>query len=244
MHGIEDRKHEMPFEELVKLYLSKDHDWSPNTLDLKRYVLNAHIKKKQLPSNITSKAIHIRTINSCWNWGLKKGHITKAKKLEGNSKGEARTRVFNSGELKLLFSNLEDKKFTFFIKFAYYTGARSGEIRKMQKNQINNGLIEVIGKTGKRFIKINSQAQRVIKEVNPLWSYSKDYVSHRFKKIVRKLNIPNARFHDLRRTFGLNLIKGGMDIYRVSKLLGHKSVKTTENHYAPLLTNDIEDFKI
>ena len=65
-----------------------------------------------------------------------------------------------------------------------------------------------------------------------------------FKKEIRKLGIKNGRFHDLRRTFGLNLIKQGMSIYKVSKLLGHASVKTTEQHYAPLLTVDIEDFKL
>jgi len=33
-----------------------------------------------------------------------------------------------------------------------------------------------------------------------------------------------------------------MSIYKVSKLLGHKSVRTTEQHYAPLLSVDVEDF--
>ena len=31
-------------------------------------------------------------------------------------------------------------------------------------------------------------------------------------------------------------------LYEVSKLLGHASVKTTEKHYAPLLVTDIKDF--
>ena len=48
--------------------------------------------------------------------------------------------------------------------------------------------------------------------------------------------------HDLRRTFGYNLIRQGRPIYEVSKLLGHSSVTTTERHYAPLLTTEIEDF--
>ena len=50
------------------------------------------------------------------------------------------------------------------------------------------------------------------------------------------LGIKNAQFHDLRRTFGLNLSKQGMSIYKISKLLRHKSVKTTEQHYASILT--------
>ena len=93
-------------------------------------------------------------------------------------------------------------------------------------------------------IKLNGQAKEVIRKQDVLWEYNKDYISHKFKKEVRRLGIKNARFHDLRRTFGLNLIKQGMSIYKVSKLLGHKSVRTTEQHYAPLLTVEIEDFTL
>ena len=48
--------------------------------------------------------------------------------------------------------------------------------------------------------------------------------------------------HDLRRTFGYNLIKQGKPIYEVSKLLGHSSVITTERYYAPLNATDVEEF--
>ena len=102
----------------------------------------------------------------------------------------------------------------------------------------------VKGKTGRRIIKLNSQTQEIIKHQDPVWSYRKDFVSHKFKKEIRRLGIKDARFHDLRRTFGLNLIKQGMSIYKVSKLLGHSSVRTTEQHYAPLLTVEIEDFEL
>ena len=74
------------------------------------------------------------------------------------------------------------------------------------------------------------------------WNYTKDFVSHKFKKEARRLGIPDIRFHDLRRTFGYNLIRQGRPIYEVSKLLGHSSVTTTERHYAPLLAMEIDDF--
>ena len=93
-------------------------------------------------------------------------------------------------------------------------------------------------------VKISTQAGTVLSKQDPHWAYTKDYVSYKFKKEVRRLGIKNARFHDLRRTFGLNLIKQGMSIYKVSKLLGHTSVRTTEQHYAPLLTAEIEDFQL
>ena len=101
-----------------------------------------------------------------------------------------------------------------------------------------------MGKTGKRKIKLNCQAREVLAQIDRLWSYRPPYISQTFKKHLRRLNIKGGRFHDLRRTFGLNLIKQGMSIYQVSKLLGHSSVRTTEKHYAPLMVTDIPDFKL
>ena len=98
------------------------------------------------------------------------------------------------------------------------------------------------GKSGKRLIKLNDQAKSIIDGLDKLWNYRKDFVSHKFKKEARRLGISDIRFHDLRRTFGYNLIRQGRPIYEVSKLLGHSSVTTTERHYAPLLATDIDDF--
>ena len=112
----------------------------------------------------------------------------------------------------------------------------------ISRDNVSDDFLLVRGKTGRRMVKLNTQAKKIIHNQNELWDYTKDYVSHKFKKEVRRLAIKNARFHDLRRIFGLNLIKQGMSIYKVSKLLGHKSVRTTEQHYAPLLAVEIEDF--
>ena len=232
------------FPDLVEKYLSADHDWAENTLILYKNVLNQHLANKPLPSNPTSRAIHIRTINTCWNWGLKNNLILKAHLIPGDTKGESRVRTYTKKELDLMFNFIKPESFNMFVRFAYYTGARSGEIRSISRDNISEGSLITWGKTGRRIIKLNSQAQDIINNQEPLWNYSRDYVSHKFKKEVRRLGIRNARFHDLRRTFGLNLIKLGMSIYKVSKLLGHKSVRTTEQHYAPLLTIEIEDFEL
>ena len=111
----------------------------------------------------------------------------------------------------------------------------------MDKKDIVKGLIK--GKSGYRTLKISNQAKEVL-NINNLWSFTKEYVSHKFKENLRSFSIEDACFHDLRRTFGLNLIKQGMPIYQVSKLLGHTSVTTTEKHYAPLLATDVEDFEL
>ena len=242
--GLENNQKDISFKELVRKYLSANKHLSKNTLSLYNNVLRKHLANEPLPTNITSRAIHTRVINTCWNWGLKNKLIKKAHKLAGDTKGESRDRVYTQAELKLMFENIQDISFNNFVRFAYYTGARSGEIRSISSENVLNGSLVVRGKTGRRMIKLNSQAQELINGQDPLWNYSRDYVSHKFKKEIRALGIRNGRFHDLRRTFGLNLIKQGMSIYKVSKLLGHRSVRTTEQHYAPLLTLEIEDFII
>ncbi len=244
LSGIKKTNENLPFSDLVDRFLKAKHNWSDTTYDLNRYILHAHLDGKSLPANPTSHAIHIRHINQCWNWGLKNNLVEKAYKIPGDIKGEARHRTYTKDELNMMFERIQDEMFNAFIRFAYYTGARSGEIRSISRDNVLDGSIVVRCKTGRRYVKLNSQAQAILQHQDPIWSYSKDYVSHKFKKEVRKLEISNARFHDLRRTFGLNLIKQGMSIYKVSKLLGHKSVRTTEQHYAPLLTLEIEDFTL
>ena len=233
---------DISFKQLTDLFLNANQHWSVNTRLLYERILNSYISGKILPDNPTSKAIYRRHINCCWNWGIKNGLIEKANKLTGDTIGEARDRVLNKKEIEQLTKGIKCPDFNMFVRFAYYTGARSSEIRSLRQEMLKDDYIVAKGKTGKRMVKLNSQAKKIIKEQNQLWDYSKDFVSHKFKKECRKLEIKDARFHDLRRTFGYNLVRQGMSIYKVSKLLGHASVRTTERHYAPLLTTDIEDF--
>ena len=230
------------FPELVDRFLKAPHPWSPSTYNLNKYILTSYVHDKELPTNPSSRATHIRHINQCWKWGYKHNLISKMELIPGDTKGESRLRTYKECELNLMFTMIKDDAFNAFVRFAYYTGARSGEIRSLSRDCVLKDSLVVRGKTGRRMVKLNTQAKELIHNQDELWNYTKEYVSHKFKSEVRKLGIKDARFHDLRRTFGLNLIKQGMSIYKVSKLLGHKSVRTTEQHYAPLLTVEIEDF--
>ena len=240
--GVRTRKRNLSFDEIVSRYLSAEHNWSARTRELNTYILTAYISGKPLPPHPTTKAIHTRVINICWNWGMKQGLITKAYKLEGDTKGESRNRVLSDSELKTLLDKIRDYRFNLFVRFAYYSGARSGEIRRLSRENVYPQHIVAYGKSGKRLIKFNTQAKEILDGLEELWDYTKDFVSHKFKKEARRLGIPDIRFHDLRRTFGYNLIRQGRPIYEVSKLLGHSSVTTTERHYAPLLATEIDDF--
>ena len=242
LNGFTKSNDELSFSQLVERFLKAPHPWSLSTYNLNKYILTSHVHDKELPTNPSSRATHIRHINQCWKWGYKHNLVSKMNLIPGDTKGESRLRTYKECELNLMFTEVKDKSFNAFVRFAYYTGARSGEIRSLSRDKVLEDSLVVRGKTGRRMVKLNSQARKLIHSQDELWNYSKEYVSHKFKSEVRRLGINDARFHDLRRTFGLNLIKQGMSIYKVSKLLGHKSVSTTEKHYAPLLTVEIEDF--
>ena len=235
-----DKPKQTPLRELVDLYLKADHDWRPNTLILNKRLLHGYLKNG-FPKHPTTKSMAIRVLNACNNWGFKNQLILKYESIPGGNKYEARTRVYTREELDLMFEKITPKHFNLFVQFAYYSGARSGEIRRISKENIFFDYIVVFGKAGKRLVKLNKQAKAIIENVE-LWDYTVNYVQLTWSRNRKRLGLHDARFHDLRRTFGYNLIKQGRPIYEVSKLLGHSSVTTTEKHYAPLMVTDIKNF--
>jgi len=237
-----DKPKQTPLRELVDLYLKADHDWRPNTLILNKRLLHGYLKNG-FPKHPTTKSMAIRVLNACNNWGFKQKLIPSYQSIPGGNKYEARTRVFTREELDLMFERITPKHFNLFVQFAYYSGARSGEIRQISKKNIFSDYIVVFGKAGKRLVKLNKQALAILTDIE-LWDYTVNYVQLTWSRNRKKLGLHDARFHDLRRTFGYNLIKQGRPIYEVSKLLGHSSVATTEKHYAPLMATDIEDFRL
>ena len=159
LSGTVRQSKNLPFDDLVKCYLKADHNWSKRTRELNEYVFHSYQSGKSLPANPKTRAIFVRTINTCWNWGMKQGLITKAFKLEGDTKGESRSRVLSDSELKTMIDEIRDNRFNLFVRFAYYTGARSGEIRSISRENIFSNHIVSYGKSGKRLIKLNNQAQ-------------------------------------------------------------------------------------
>ena len=60
-------------------------------------------------------------------------------------------------------------------------------------------------------------------------------LTHTFRRIAQRAEIPNGRFHDLRHTFVSHLVMNGVDIKTVQELLSHHSLTMTMrySHLAP-----------
>ncbi len=64
-----------------------------------------------------------------------------------------------------------------------------------------------------------------------------------FRKAVKKAEIKDFRFHDLRHCFATKLIQSGVDLYKVQLLLGHKTPLMTQryaHHYPESLREAVE----
>jgi integrase len=134
------------------------------------------------------------------------------------------------------------------IIFAVNTGLRQGEILKLswdridfqrqtltileQKNgerdtlPLNEKATEVLRARGKvRLLNTNlvflSQAQTALDASN---------IIRAFHKARKEARLTDLRFHDLRHTFATRLVQAGVDIYKVQKLMRHKSPQMTQRY--------------
>ena len=107
---------------------------------------------------------------------------------------------------------------------------------------VHNRQIRVQGKgKRKRYIPMNATLFGILEGLQKdgyklPFEYKPDYVTRRMQKYYQEVGIEDANLHSLRKTFGSLLLQyGNVDLYTVSKLLGHSSVTTTEKYYVDLL---------
>tara|TARA_B100001094_G_scaffold195185_1_gene189182 strand:- start:7457 stop:8158 length:702 start_codon:yes stop_codon:yes gene_type:complete len=233
----------MSFEQAIPFkeqFLEHDHGWRPNTKEIYRKSLNRYIKSGFPDSNY--RALVIRCLNRLSNWCFKEGLTSSHTPMEGGSKFTCKTRVFNDDELKKILNEITPIHFQEMVRFIYYTGARQCEVRDFDFEDYGH-YIKAKSKGADRLIRMNSQAQEVLqRSKKDKWKYTACTASRAMRDSMKRLGIKGT-LHDLRRTFGLRMIKK-IGIYETSKLLGHASVSTTEKHYAPLLAIDIDDFTL
>jgi len=193
---------------------------------------------------------HINAVRRDYNifarWCQREGFDVKT--IKGDLKSEARMRILTRSELDMILSEVVTTDFRDCIEFIYYTGARRKEVNApkeewLRKNDKGEYYLQVIKKGGyKRIIRINSQALEILKRRDfQFWGFGKQWLTRGFKMYSRNAGIDDVILHDLRRTFGYNILKKYRDISMVSRLLGI-SLAVADRHYTPLLPVDIEDF--
>ena len=74
-------------------------------------------------------------------------------------------------------------------------------------------------------------------------SIESGHLRRSFRLALRKAQIEDFHFHDLRHTFATRLVQAGVDLYKVQRLLGHKSPVMTQryaHHYPESLRDGVK----
>lgn len=118
------------------------------------------------------------------------------------------------------------------IWIALLTGARRGEILKLRREDIGrDSLIIHAGNTKT----LRTRTVPIVPAVRPWLKHvplqiTFEGVKTAWRRAREAAGMPDANFHDLRHSCASILIATGADLFTVSKILGHSSVKTTERY--------------
>lgn len=130
------------------------------------------------------------------------------------------------------------------IRIALNTGMRQGEIINLKWNNIDlfKKTITVLKTKNKQVktIPMNDTVFNILLERSKVRSMSgyifvgtggermsQNAIAHYFDHTRRKAGMQDFRFHDLRHTAASRMVQNKIDIYIVSKILGHKDIRTT-----------------
>ena len=197
----------------------------------------------------TTINIEIRVLNTSVNqafaMGWLKGEKVSAFKQIRTPESEPLAWL-DEHQIEVLLST-SDIDFRRFMQFLLNTGCRRNEALGVTWNDVDLQKRQIvirgqIGKIGKRrAIPINDDLLGVLHDWHGLTdgrlfpNYEPNQVSMKFRRWRQQIGLSKGiSIHSLRATFACHLIKNGVDIYTVSRLLGHSSVKVTEKHYLAL----------
>ncbi len=199
-----------------------------------------------------------------WNWTIKNPFNEIKLRLKPGS----RDRWLTAEEESKLFEKTEGKlqgNLTDIVLLDLHTGLSQEEVLNLQWPQIDfprKTLTTTRKKTKRhdlptRTIPLNNTALALLQRRYKVRSINGDFVffndfgtkidANKLKKAFRKTagdaKIADFHFHDLRHTFATRLVQKGVDLYKVSKLLGHKDIATTQryaHHYPESLRDGVD----
>lgn len=146
-------------------------------------------------------------------------------------------------EVKQLIKDTSCIRAKAIISLLYASGIRVSELCALNRGDLHDNSFTVVGKGGKarlcffdkrtdKFIKLylktrkdNSPALFVSRQSKK--RITSGNVQEIFRNIKRKTG-KEVHAHTLRHSFATDLMKNGMHIYSVSRLLGHSSIQTTQ----------------
>lgn len=194
----------------------------------------------------------LATLKMFFNWAIDEGFVVNnpASRLR-MPRGRKRTQwltLEDERQLKAAYEMQEGGALEFEVaRFAILTGCRRGEQLHLRPYHIQGKFLEIPfeGKTGSRIIGLHPEgleiAQRWIQISKKLdspfvfwpeafknrFKYGEVYYGRVFKPRVEEIGLGHLQWRDLRRTFATRLVRAGVPILEVQKMLGHTNPQQT-----------------
>lgn len=198
-----------------------------------------------------------------FNFAVKQEHLlgNPFKNLDSFRQDKREIIFWNNYEVsKFLDSTKNDRNHSIY-SVALNTGMRKSElcglmwdcidfnekIITVKRTRDRGGLKETTKGREVRKIPMNETVYKLLKSLYETRNHPSYVFSHNgvptsyehlgdrvFKRALLKAGVRQIRFHDLRTTFASNWVINDGNIYVLSRILGHKSVTITQNHYAEL----------
>lgn len=179
-----------------------------------------------------------KALSLAWERGLThENYGAKIKRLPENNRRDV---VLSIKKIKAIADQASDQVRAA-IWIAIYTGCRRGEILALAKDDV--GKTELTIRAGNTKT-LRTRTVPIIKQLKPWLKYVPLAINFEglktgFRRAREDAKLPHVTFHDLRRSCGTLMVQAGVDLYVVSKLLGHSSVAVTQSRYAHLQTSQI-----
>lgn len=130
------------------------------------------------------------------------------------------------------------------FKLMFRTGLRESEVIKFNMEDIiynsftNKHYIKIVGKGNKeRIIQLTEEMYQdlikwdTINDNDTVFGFkSSNNINKLMEKWGERSGLGHLTPHDTRRTFATNLYRKGINIYKLKKILGHESIRTTEGY--------------
>lgn len=211
-------------------------------------------KEERLREGATPSTVNLElaVLRAFWNWLIARelASYNPAAKQKGVVVPEKRPRGLGRDVVEKLLSVCNSVRERLVILLPLTTGMRGIELARLQWSDIDweHDLIHLDGERTKtkhsRDLPLRSDVKELLmqfvdgrrKNVFPCHRGLGDprSIQYVFKRIVKRAEIyPKPTLHALRHTFATMLLRSGLDIYSVSKLMGHTNLKTTTRYLTP-----------
>ncbi|MCB0752746.1 MAG: site-specific integrase [Ignavibacteriae bacterium] len=202
----------------------------------------------------SKSAAHLyqRTLKASFNKGVVWGYLeaNPFAKVKLPKQIKSLPSFISKEEFQKIILLTENEKLKEIFTAAYYTGMRQSELLHLKWTSINFERKQIIVRNTDEFVtkskkersipmnsiiyfllsnKYKSHRSEYVFPNDRNYKFNEDYISHKFKKIIRKAKLSESyKFHTLRHSFASNLVQKGVSLYIVKELLGHQDISTTQ----------------